>query len=529
MAMETNDATPTVDRREMTPEELRRAVRAGELLAATTPGAPRGAIAPDGLPRVARLVGREAALETTLAALAASGPPPSLALIGPVGVGKSALAAEVVARAAERDLFPGGVLWLACEELSGDPGLAHIRGAVAQALGDPPDPPGTDDEGVRRPLLALDSVEPALDASALLDALAPWRAAILLTARGSPQDARVRDAPLASLDAAANAELVQYVLRQTDPGRPVGADMAALPNSLSDGASPLALSLGAALAAVMGLPLERVADHTDAPRASVNATWLALPAAVRRAWAALALIEGATFPRGAALAVVGSALLHAAGVSRDGLHEAGLWRARGAETLDALIGLRLVSPLAAGRLTLGRFLRQFAVHQAGRADPENDSEDVVYDAPGEALASWWLAFARAQTGHEGAAALAAEASGLLGALAWARAHERHQMLLDLAEIVIPAWRAADRPAALRHALAWSVEATRALDDPPQLRRLLHDLALLDARSGRLALARASYAEALRLATEQGDAQAVALERRGLATLDAAASESPEET
>ena len=52
------------------------------------------------------------------------------------GVGKTALAAEIVARLAEgQDAFPGGAAWIACEGLEGEAGLADLWTRVARALG----------------------------------------------------------------------------------------------------------------------------------------------------------------------------------------------------------------------------------------------------------------------------------------------------------------------------------------------------------------------------------------------------------
>lgn len=499
-------------RQEITPEEMRWAARAGALVVANTPGAPRGVSAPDGLPRVARLIGRDATLEATLAALTGLKPPAALALIGQAGLGKSALAAEVVARAAERNLFPGGVVWLACEGLSGDPGLEETLAHVRRALGDTRGPHAS------RALLALDHLEPALDAVALLDALTEHNVALLLTARRSLEDARLRDMPLAPLDSDAATDLYRQTLRQIDPTRPNAADeplIVGVAGAL--GGSPLAIGLAAALAGATSWPLAAAPVSEDEPvAASLERTWEALPRAARRAFAGLALLEGATFPRGAALVVATRVLRQIAGGDRTGLDEVGLLRARAAETLDALIGLRLVDSLASGRLLLGLTIR----HEAARRYRE--SPDDERGAPGEALAEWWLAFARAQTGHDAAATLAADAPGLMAALAWGRAHERPQTVFDLAAAVIPGWRVAGRTEDLRHALTWSVEAARALDNAPELRRALHDLALFDASAGRVAQARAGYGEALRLARDNGDEQAEALERHGLAALGATA-------
>src|SRR5581483_12103736 len=79
--------------------------------------------APAGLPLTSPLIGREAPLADLLAHLRAGA---SCGICGPEGVGKTALAAEAVARlAAEREAFPGGMAWISCEDLEGEAGLAE--------------------------------------------------------------------------------------------------------------------------------------------------------------------------------------------------------------------------------------------------------------------------------------------------------------------------------------------------------------------------------------------------------------------
>jgi hypothetical protein len=439
---------PSAWQRVLTPDEMRLAAHAGSMVIATTPGAPRGVIAPGGLPRVARLVGREPMIERLLAALASREEPVIITLTGAPGVGKSVLAAEAVARAAERELFPGGVIWLACEGLSGEPGIEHILDQLGHALGEESAASST------RALLALDHIEPSLDANALLDALEPLHYALLLTARHSLQDERSHDEPLVSLDALASAELVQHILRQVDPGRPTEEDDEKLFDALTHDGSPLALSLGAALIAVMGLPLDHITEiATMLPFKSLNAARMALPIVAQRAWFGLALIEGASFPRGVALAVVGVAISETLSASTDTLDES--WREEAAETLDALIGLGLVSALATGRLALQPLSRRVAAYFLRQETEE------ARNAAGDAMTAWWLDFARSHPGHSGATDLVAEAAGLMGAIALARDHQRHQTVYDLIDVVRPAWRAFG-PASDDRYQRWSDEAARAL-------------------------------------------------------------------
>lgn len=509
----------TPERGQMMPLEIWRAARAGELLAAMTPGAPRGVVAPEGLPRAARLIGRASTLDALLASLASAAQPnAAIALIGPPGAGKSALAAEAIARAGARDHFPGGALWLSCAGLSGDPGLAEALDRLARAFDAPRGPESP------RALLALDHLGLALDVAALLDALAGGNYALLITARRSLQDARIYDEPLAPLDQDATTTLYRQTLRQLDPVRPTSEDeQLIVAQTQALGGSPLAIEAAAALTGAMGWPIEPAPTGEERDlRWSLERTWAALPPWARRALVGLAPLGGAAFPRGVALAVVDAAVRY--GASGDapvagepvdgGVASSSERRANVAAALDALVGLRLIGAQALGRLRMSPAVRRFTSAHV------SDAPDEASQAMGEAMADWWLEYARVRAGHSGAASLVAEAPGLMGALTWAREAGRHHSLLELADAILPAWRAHGRLDELRLILSWSVEAARAPDDQPRLRAKLHELAALDASAGRLSEARAEYAEALALASALGDPQAEALERRGLDGLPA---------
>lgn len=501
--MATAGAAGDSSQREMTAAEIRAAARAGELINAMTPGAPLGVVAPEGLPRSAKLVGREGPLEQTLASLTDKASPAVITISGPSGVGKTAFAAEVVAQASARGIFPGGALWLPCEGLSGDVGLEAALSRIARALG--AELEGETDLEQHKAalhsalhagnaphlLLALDSVEPALDATALMDTLAGERISLLLTARQPIQDERARVKPLAPLDSGSATDLFRLRLQQSDPARPTPEDEPLIADAAAAvGALPLMIGLTASLAALSRQPLEQLAPHAheDGPRSAsasmrmrLDRSWAALPDMLRRLLAGLALVDGATFPRGVALALAGAEIV--------GADES--WREEAAAALDALIGLRLVDALAAGRLRLHPMIRRYAATRLHEL-PEDLRETL-----GAAMAAWWLDYARAHQGQ--IAALATEATGIMGAITWAHARERHHTLLDLTRAVISSGRARWRSADERHILPWAVEAARALGDPSQLGAALHDQELFDAR--------AAFEEAQPLSRDPGDDQA----------------------
>ena len=237
-------------------------------------------IAPAGLPRAVSLVGRDGALAELMAKLRAGDAMGVFAVQGMGGIGKTALAAEVVARLAEdQSAFPGGAAWIACEGLEGEAGLAEVWARVARALGHEPVAALADAQARRaglaaalaqqkRLLLALDNVEPGLDADALLDTLAVrGHTALLLTARQQIAPHRLRAIELPPLPPPEGASLFRERLGQIDAARPNAQDEPAIPNLLAAvGGLPLAIELTAAYAGMQRLALEQRAARGGAGR-----------------------------------------------------------------------------------------------------------------------------------------------------------------------------------------------------------------------------------------------------------------------
>jgi tetratricopeptide (TPR) repeat protein len=238
-------------------------------------------------------------------------------------------------------------------------------------------------------------------------------------------------------------------------------------------------------------------------------------------------------------------------------------RMRAAQHLDALTGLGAVEAMAAGRLRLHPLLRQQIAPRLSALD-----DDHTRQALGEAMARWWLEYARQHHGYEGMAGLESEAAGLMGALTWAHAHGQWRLTLDLAEALGAVWRAHGRRDEALRIAQWAAEAAdaegddlherhwaryqlavaqseagmltqartgfaealglaRELNDPVLVRDGAHALAALAARTGEAELARASFSEALTLARELDDPASVRDELHGLAILDAQANRLPE--
>jgi hypothetical protein len=253
--------------------------------------------------------------------------------------------------------------------------------------------------------------------------------------------------------------------------------------------------------------------------------WLALSHEQRRTLVGLTLIDGATFPRAVALAVARVAIEHSSEPNEPNepneltpalADTAGAWRWQAAQTLDALIGLGIVEAMAAGRLRLHPQARQRLAPRLVELDAETQA------ALGLAMAGWWLAFARDHGGYEGMAGLEAEAAGLMGALTWAHAHDHARVTLDLAESLGEAWRAHGRREEALRIATWAAEAAELEGQPHERLWACYQLAVAQTEAGRLAQARAGFAESLRLARELDDAQAILDGAHALAALAARA-------
>lgn len=534
-------------------DPLSRATRAGEIIVALAPGAPIGVFAPEGAPRVARVIGRDADLDRALASLAA-GKALCVHSGGVPGVGKTIFAVEIASRAAERRLFAGGAAWISCEALSGDSGLAEVITRVARGLREEralaaPDPETREAEliaGLRSPnrpatLLALDNIEPTLDLAALLDTLLGGYVTLLLTTRQPIGDARLSLYALPPLTAPDAEQLFTERLRLRAAQRPL-ADEAPLiaPLTQALGGLPLLIDLTAAMIGVYGVELGAALAEAQADaergaaaslRARIDRLWLALSSAQRRTLLGLTLIDGATFPRAVALAVariaveadaaeVAAALADDESNPPPALRPRGAqdvlegWRAPAAQALDALIGVGVVEAMAAGRLRLHPQTRQ---RLASRLADESAS---VQQALGLAMAGWWLAYARDHSGYEGRAGLEAEAAGLMGALTWAHAHGHARLTLDLAESLGEAWRAHGRRDEALHIGAWAAEAADAEGQPSERLWARYQLAVAQTEAGKLEAARAGFAEALRIARELDDRLAIRDGAHALAALAA---------
>jgi tetratricopeptide (TPR) repeat protein len=264
----------------------------------------------------------------------------SAAVAGVAGVGKSALAAEVVhTLAADPSAFPGGTTWMRCDGRTGLAGLAwvydQLLGAWGVALGaeelgraaTPEAEVALRERALRTrlwpasrvsasaPALALlDNVEWNLPIARALDTLAALGIAVLFTARHEPTWPQLRLARLDVLDPGSAAMLFveRYVERggEWDPARdgPPAQEVVE-----AQGRLPLAIELAAARAArtqagavaLAGEPqhfgtlakLHDPLDPTGHVRYACGKTLALLSPAQRVRFAALGLPDGPDWPR----------------------------------------------------------------------------------------------------------------------------------------------------------------------------------------------------------------------------------------
>lgn len=518
-------------------EPITAAIREGfqELKQQQPPTTPVRVSAPSGLPRAVTFVGREQTLSDLMADLRKSGAVGVFALVGMGGVGKTALAAEAVARLFEAQAFPAGAAWIPCEDLLGPESLAEVWSRVARSL-DASEVAALPDAKQRRAalhallvqserlLLALDNVDD-LELGPLLETLdVQGHVMVLLTARQMINLPGLTLIPLDILPSAEAQALFAETLRRSSPHapRPTLDDEAELPGLVADlGGLPLAIELTATYAGQQGLALTTVrreiaadgigaapflpAQHPQQRALALrfDRSWRALAETPhrQRLFAALSLLQGDSFPRTAALALAQEARGERAS------------HPSAAADLAVLVDYALVEALPGERQRLHPLLRTYAGKRLA------SDHATVRERLGDAMVAFWLDYARAHPGYDGMDALEAEAPGLLGALEWARDHARYKEVLALARSIGLAWDVRGRRDEELRLYPWAMQAAEALNDLREQRWVVHQLAVKHRHTGQLSEARKGFEHALTLARQLKDPAAEREEYHYLAMLD----------
>lgn len=436
---------------EATTTALYAAIKAGELAPPTEAPAtrPLPAPAPGGRapqaepahPPLTSFVGRQEEIAHLVARLT----DPAcrlLTLVGPGGIGKTRLAAEVAARCVSH--FADGVQLIS---LSGATLPEHIPGAVASALG--LQLLGSDGGWLelaaalreREQLLVLDNVEQLLGAAPALSALlhAAPRLTLLLTSRealGLAEEWRWAVTGLAIPDAEGptdpkQSDAVQlFLARARQRGTTVDdGELGAVAQICRlVGGMPLAIELAAAWTATLSCPeiAQEIASGLDlltaqhqavsARHYSVQAifdqTWSRLPEPLRRSLARLAVFP-AGFTREAARAVADASL----------------------PLLSELVQRALLQRTAVGRYQLHPLLRQYAATRLRESPAESEA---AHAACGRYYTDWLCAeFANNMAGGaiETMAAVQAERDNIRGLFPTILAHASGEPLRQALHLI----------------------------------------------------------------------------------------------
>lgn len=491
-------------------------------------------ISPLYLPSIRSLIGREEKLAQLVNVLSAETSGIS-ALVGMPGVGKTALAAEVVLTLfADVDAFPRGAVWVSCEDLQGESGLTDLWTRVArlcdlQGVATEPDPArkrlllAADLAEGKRILLALDNIEPGLDVETLCKTLHTRdHTVLLLTARQYvvPQQARTINVNPLTPDQARTLFLHHFQPPEGTELMP--EDQKALATLLEAfGGLPLALELTANYARIQKFRLTTIVqeiedDGLDAlalrdDEHSVERTllkrfersWIVLSPYQQQLFAGLSLLTGPSFPRTAAMALAASDNFPVLHKTEDDPKIA----------LFTLIKYALVEALPGGeRLRLHQLFRTFA------ASKLKTLSQTLQKRIGDAMVAYWLEYAQAHRGREkqNMDALEAEIEGLKGAVDWAYQQTRYQELLDLTHALSNFLFVRGRNEA-RFTLTLALKAAITLGNEKEILWTTHQVAMLDGRTKRFAEATAGFEKVLALARRLKDvpAERAAIRERAL--------------
>lgn len=494
-------------------------------------------------PRPALVIGRDAEMARIAAALRDPATT-AIALRGMGGVGKSTLLLETLYRQAEARTFPGGVIWVACQDLAEDDCERQLYDAAGVALG-LSEVAKVNSAGAkagilqchlagRKVLIGLDNVEASIPLDRVLATLTPRGAdgvgpVVVLTTRVAWADVpHLSELDLDVLSPEQGYALLDRLVTRNGKGFAAEDEPSARAIVEAIGALPLAIELVAPRIVRRAEPLAALATRlrdegvqlkgrTRGIERTFDLTYEQLAPAEQQGFGALAVLTGTTFSQEAALAVMAGLI--------------GETQATPQMLLD-LADLSLLRELPqaedAPRYQLHPLMRQFARERLREGGAANETVAEL------AAARFYRGFAHRRGGRGGRRSdtfdlLASEYPNILGALTWsyqqmkatteAEAGKQYAQLVtemsgDLRNFVQDRGYWTDG----RRVLLWGAEADARLGNRRHEASMLASLAFIIRQQGDLDEAERFYQQSLELARAANDKVGVAARTHNLGTL-----------
>jgi tetratricopeptide (TPR) repeat protein len=490
-------------------------------------------------PRPALVVGRDADLERIAVALrdpAVS----AVALRGMGGVGKSTLLLETLYRQKDAQAYPGGIIWLSCQELVDDDCETQLYDAAGIALGlsevAKAENAHAKAQALRRGvagraiLIGLDNVEQQMPLAHILTTLAARGAngvgpMVLISTRVNWAD--VPGLREIDLDVLAPDEGYVLLRRLVERGgKTIGPEDESAARAIvaAVGALPLALELVAPRIVRRAEPLAALADRlrdegvdlkgrARSIERTFDLTYEQLTPAEQKGFSALAVLAGASFSQEAALDVM-MALIGADATPQVLL-----------DLADLSLLREVAQPSGPPRYQLHPLVRQFARERLRRQGEQAEQEAEL------AAAKFYRGFAHRRMGRriDTYNLLDVEYANILGALTWA--YQTMKTTRDPARSTQMAQLVGDTVADIRgymqdrghwtdgrRVLRWGIEADSRLGNQIRQSSTLATLGFIVRQQGDLDEAEGYYKQALNLARARHDKRGEAARIHNLGTV-----------
>lgn len=419
------------------------------------------------LPHPARFVGRQDALAWLRDRLSTSGKGAATALVGMAGLGKTALAAQVIHQLRTQGHFHDGIAVI--------PGSGHTHALtlarVILARFDPyrrrlehSDLPELMDVasntfGSKDALIVLDNIEPDLAVIDVLRLLTGSGATVLLTARHRlPYDALSQEGvyaigPLSTEEA---LDLFAQATGRVSPEAFTPQESAAADRIIQAlERHTLAIILAGAYATQSGRDLETLAQEVLQPWRAIELPDGQTPSAV-----ALMFEQSIrTLPKGAKEVLLACAAFGSTEFSRNAVLAVarGLSVAHPESCVDLLISRYLVEAFALTNLPVGSDRERIHLHQLVRGCTEEGYRHWTARRRknvNATLARYYASYAQSQNDE----ALSTDENNITAAIEWAHTHRQNALLADLCAGMRTYWIDHWHVEAAQRYLPWGMEA-----------------------------------------------------------------------